>query len=414
MTSFSASPSTGTPSTTDGSVVPNETHEHDKVLVPKPLRKKPPEKVMMYAGLSMPVLLMILLPLLYTWGLHSPSPRHMEVSIIGSSEQTSQMAPGMQAQVGSSFDFGVIPDAESARTAIMQLDTRGAYDPATNTVYVASVGNLAAKQAATAVLTSIGENVAGATPNVVDLAPAPASDALGNTVMFIAIAAIMGGFLTATMMRLLLPGMGLRIELAILAVMSAISGIIPTFVAYSVYGALSANVVGVALLLSAFAFVIGSFHLAGMRLIGPAMVLPTLLIMLLFGVPASGGAIAPEMVPGFFTHLHSVLPTPALIEGLKRLVYFPDAPLGATVTTLAVWAVIAIFLLVLAALKHPAEEEPLLTNFGPIPDPVEEESAPAESVEPADPADPDSGGSDSPGRASGDELATSAVEGDPR
>jgi hypothetical protein len=82
-----------------------------------------------------------------------------------------------------------------------------------------------------------------------------------------------------------------------------------------------------------------------------------------------------------------------------------------------VWAVIAIFLLVLAALKHPAEEEPLLTNFGPIPDPVEEESAPAESVEsadPADPADPDSGGSDSPGRASGDELATSAVEGDPR
>ena len=196
--------------------------------------------------------------------------------------------------------------------------------------------------------------------------------------------------------------------------MSAISGIIPTFVAYSVYGALSANVVGVALLLSAFAFVIGSFHLAGMRLIGPAMVLPTLLIMLLFGVPASGGAIAPEMVPGFFTHLHSVLPTPALIEGLKRLVYFPDAPLGATVTTLAVWAVIAIFLLVLAALKHPAEEEPLLTNFGPIPDPVEEESAPAESVEPADPADPDSGGSDSPDRASGDELATSAVEGDPR
>lgn len=346
---------------------------------------------MMYAGLSMPLLLMILLPLLYTWGLHSPSPRHMDVSIVGSSQETTQMASAMQAKVGSSFDFGVVPDVEAGKAAVMDLETRGAYDPATNTVYVASVGNLAAKQAAAAVLTDIGENIAGAEPTVVDLAPAPSSDSLGNTVMFIAIAAIMGGFLTATMIRLLLPDLGLRVELAILAVMSAIAGIIPTFIAYSVYAALSENVLGVSLLLSAFAFVIGAFHLGGMRLIGPAMVLPTMLIMLLFGVPASGGAIAPEMVPGFFTHLHSVLPTPALVEGLKRLVYFPDAALGATLTTLAVWAVIAIVLLVLAALKRPSEEEPLLTQFGPIPDPVEEETS---SIEPSGPIETD--GHDSP------------------
>ena len=356
-------------------------HDDDRVLIAKPARKRPPEKVMMYAGLLMPLFMMILLPLLYTWGLHSPSPQHMSVAIVGASEETSGLANGTQAKVGSSFDIGVIPDVESARAAVAELEIRAAYDPSTNTVYVASLGNLAAKEAATAVLTGVAQGVAGAPPIVVDLAPAPAGDMLGNTTMFMAIAAIMGGFLTATVMRLLLPDMGLRVELAVLAVMSAISGIVPMFIAFSVYSALSANALGVGFLLSAFAFVIGAFHLGGMRLIGPAMVLPTIIIMLLFGVPASGGAIAPEMVPGFFTNLHSVLPTPALIEGLKRLVYFPDAPIGSTMTTLAVWGVMAAALLALAAVRHPAEEEPLLESFAAIPDPVEEPVSEDESVE---------------------------------
>ncbi|MGX7697390.1 hypothetical protein [Gordonia polyisoprenivorans] len=345
---------------------------HDTVLTPSPPRKQPPERVMLYAGLAMPVLLMILLPLLYTWGLHSPTPRHMNVSIVGSSQQTSQIVAGIQAKVGSSFDIGELADVNSAKSAVLSLQTRGAYDPQTNTVYVASLGNVAAAQASTTVLSSIAKTVAGTAPRIVDLAPTPSHDALGNTVMFMALGAIMGGFLTATMLRLLLPGLSLRVELAILAVMSAIAGIVPTFIAYSVYSALTVNAVGAGMLLFAFAFVIGSFHLGGMRLIGPAMVLPTLLIMMLFGVPASGGAIAAEMVPGFFTHLHAVLPTPALIEGLKRVVYFPQASLGATLSTLTVWAVIAAALIVLAALKHPAEDAPMLTSFRPIPDPVEE------------------------------------------
>lgn len=335
-----------------------------------PPDKKPSPVVMMIAGMVMPLFLMTVLPLLYTWGLHAPSPHDMDVRIIGTSQQAGQMASQVQAQVGTSFDVGVVPDVEAAKGALEQLETRGAYDPATNTVYIASTGNLAATQAAQTFFGSIAEQVAGEAPTIYDVAPTTSSDRLATSLLFVGLAAILGGFLSATVLQLLLPGLSLRVELAIIAVMSVVSAVVPTFIAYGVYGAVDGSIVKVSVLLALSAFIIGAFHLGGMRLIGPAMVVPTLLIMLLLGVPASGAAVAPEMVPGFLTSLHNILPTPALLEGLKRLVYFPDASIGSTVAVLAMWGIFAAGLLGLSVLRRKEKpDEPMLTSFAALPEP---------------------------------------------
>lgn len=335
-----------------------------------PTRKMPSPTVMMIAGMVMPLFLMTVLPLLYTWGLHSPSPHDMDVRIIGTSQQAEQMAQQLQAQVGSSFAVGVVPDVDAAKAALSGLETRGAYDPATNTVYVASTGNLAATQAAEGLFESIGEKVTGSPPTVYDVVPTSSSDTLATSLLFVGLGAILGGFLSATVLQLLLPGLSLRVELTIIAIMSVASAIVPAFIAYGVYGAVHGSVLKVLVLLAISAFIIGSFHLGGMRLIGPAMVAPTLLIMVLLGIPASGAAIAPEMVPGFFTSLHNILPTPALLEGLKRLVYFPDASIGSTVAVLAMWGFLAAGLLGLSVLKRKKQADvPMLTTFAAIPEP---------------------------------------------
>ncbi|MCZ4519383.1 hypothetical protein O4220_12740 [Rhodococcus ruber] len=333
-------------------------------------RKKPSPTVMMLGGMVVPLFLMTLLPLLYTWGLHSPTPHDMDVRIVGTSTQVEQFAQQVQAQVGSSFDVGVVADVDAAKDAVSSLETRGAYDPATNIVYVASEGNLAAAQAVEGLFGSIAGKTVGTAPTVFDVAPTSSTDRLGASLMFVGLAAILGGFLTATVLQLLLPGLSLRVELTVIAVMSVVSAVVPAFVAYGVYGAVSGSILEVLVLLALSAFVVGSFHLGGMRLIGPGMMIPTLLIMVLLGVPSSGAAIAPEMVPGFFTTLNSFLPTPALLEGLKRLVYFPAASIGGTVAVMAMWGFLAAGLLGLSVLRHKKDpDEPILSSFAAIPAP---------------------------------------------
>lgn len=332
---------------------------------PKPSADTPAsERKMLLGALVMPLFMMIVLPLLYSWGFHSPTPHHMRVQIIGTSPQTTALAAGLELKAGSSFDVTTAPDADAARAAILRLDSRGAYDPATNTAYVASAGNLAATQVAETLFQSITGQTGAPAPTVVDLQPPGHKDVLGNTVLFLGLAAILGGFLTATVIQLLTPGLSLRVELTILAGAAVTSAVIPLFTAYAVYGALSGPYFRVGALLAASSFIIGAFHLGGMRLIGPAQMIPTILVMVLLGVPASGAAIAQEMVPGFFGTLHSILPTPALLEGLKRTVYFPDAGVGATEAVMACWALLAAALLGAAFLKHPKQNPPLPVAFG--------------------------------------------------
>lgn len=310
-------------------------------------------KKLFLGAMVFPLFMMLLMPLLYSWGLHSPSPNDMKVAVIGESAQSQQMAGALSARSDGAFAVSTVRDPAAAHDAIDRLEIRGAWDPATNNVYVASAGGLIASTAAEGFLKEVATSQnPGAPPNVIDVVPPTSDDRLANTVLFVGIAAILGGFTLTTVLRMAVGTLSLRVELLLLATIGVALAVIPLFIAYSFYGTFDQGFVKVGLLLYAGVLTVGCFHLGALRLIGPAAVVPTIAIMVLLGIPASGAAVPAEMVPGFFGTLSRILPTPALLDGMRRVVYFPDSGLGATVSTLALWVLVGAAMIGLAALRH--------------------------------------------------------------
>ncbi|MFI7167186.1 hypothetical protein ACIBM3_32535 [Rhodococcus erythropolis] len=318
-------------------------NESAKEAAPQGNRPLKEQLKLLFGALIMPLFFFVAMPGIYAAAFHSPAPHHMRVDVIGSDTQTSDLATGLSVKLGDSFDVAVSADVDAALLRLDTMQTRGAYDPSTGTLYVASAGNLAATNAVETVFKQVAE---AADQDIVieDVAPLPAADRLGTALMFMGLGAIVAGFLTTTVLNVAFPGLRIRDELGVLAIVSAVAAVVPMFIAYAVYGAFSGHIVGVALALAASCFVTGVFHGGGLRLIGPAMILVTVFLTIMLGIPASGAAIGIDMIPRFFSFLHPLLSTPASLESLKRILYFDGAGIGTNVVTLAMWALLGLAL----------------------------------------------------------------------
>ena len=75
---------------------------------------------------------------------------------------------------------------------------------------------------------------------------------------------------------------------------------------------------------------------------GTAGLLINLIVFVVLGIPTSGGATPPEMLPGFFRVIGEVEPMHQVFVGLRSIMFFssdPQAGLGHALIVLALWAV---------------------------------------------------------------------------
>ncbi|WP_073256048.1 hypothetical protein [Cryptosporangium aurantiacum] len=309
----------------------------------------------MLGVLVLPLFFLVALPAVYLGALHQPAPHDMRVAVIGSGTPAGNLATGLAAQVGDSFEVETLGTVEQARSALRHLEIRAAYDPATATVYVASAGSAAGANAAEQLFTKVAAQT-DKTLTIEDVVPLPASDRIGVSLIFLGLAAVVAGFLTATVLNVAVPGLSIRRELGYLAGAAVAAAVIPMFTAYCVYGVFDSAILGTGALLAAICFVTGVFHAGGIRLIGPAMVMVTVFFTVILGVPASGAAVPRDMLPDFFDWLNPLLSTPAALDGLRRVLYFDGTGIGRNVVTLAMWALIGFGLLALSTLKSPKPE----------------------------------------------------------
>ncbi|SDU54967.1 hypothetical protein [Gordonia westfalica] len=306
------------------------------------------------AALAFPIFMALAMPAAYLAAFHEPEPTNMVVQIVGTGDRAQKLATGVGVSTEGRFDAAVVADTETAKRALADLDSRAAYDPETGDLFIASAGGAAAAQAVTAVFTEVAGQ-SGQTLSVTDVAPLPEQDRVGVSFLFIGLAAILAGFTTATMLGMVLPGLGLRRHLAILGGMSVITAVIGTWIAYGVYGALSTNLLAVGAMLTVLSAVTGLIHLGGLRLIGSEMTVVSVILFIILGIPASGAGVPADMVPGFFGSLQHFLTTSSGLDALRRIIYFDGAGIAADLTTLAIWTVAAIGMFTLATLKRPGK-----------------------------------------------------------
>ncbi|MFI7167187.1 hypothetical protein ACIBM3_32540 [Rhodococcus erythropolis] len=293
-----------------------------------------------FAGVMiMPLFMLIALPLAFIGLFHSPSPNHMNIAVIDSSPASTGIQSGLSSSVGEQFDVTLQPNASSAREALANLDIRGAYDPSTGELFTAGAGNVQASAAVQQVFAPIAQSQ-GIDLTVVDTNPLPSGDSVGSGLLYLGVGSIFGGFLTATVVAIAVPGLARKWQVTTITVMSLVAAAVQVFYGWKLFGMFEGQAIPAFFTLFGIAVVCGLVNLGGIGLIGPAMIPISLLIFMMLGIPASGLAIPLDLAPSFYGAIHPFLPTSSGFDALKRIVYFDGHGIAGNFVTLGIWALI--------------------------------------------------------------------------
>ncbi|WP_230206442.1 ABC transporter permease [Microbacterium gorillae] len=278
------------------------------------------------AMFAMPLIMVGMMITGYLGTMHNPTPHHMPIVVAGSDAQA--FADALTDADPDAVAMSVADSAALARQQVVDREVSGAVvvDGTTATLYTAS----AAGASQVSVVTSLvaPEAVAsGLTLTSEDLVPLPDGDASGMGAMFLATALAMAGYLPFSVLvsyapRLLRFRRAVPLVAAWAAVVAATVWTVTGPILGIVDGADAGAVMGIAWL---GVFAIGSVQLFFTRLFGPMAVIVGMLFLMVLGMPASNMAMSVHTMPGFYQFLHGFLPTPAIGESMRSVLYFDGA-----------------------------------------------------------------------------------------
>jgi hypothetical protein len=204
---------------------------------------------------------------------------------------------------------------------------------------------------------------------VQDTAPLPEHDSRGISAFFMVAGTTIGSLVFAAAM-LFMGGhsvrVPLRFRLGIVVAFAALAGLIIAIDTGFVADGLSGAFWGVAGIGALLAATIAAVTTAFARWLGLPGVGLCVLAFMLFSLPASGGAVGPEFVPGFYRDVAPVLPSHAGLQALRGIVYFHGGGTLEPILVLLAWLAGAVAAIVLAhvirraaprlpVIGHPAE-----------------------------------------------------------
>lgn len=288
--------------------------------------------------------------------MHKPEVRDMPVAVVGATqEQARQAVAGMEPSLGAMFDLRPASSVREATDQLTGQEVAGVY------VLPTAPGGAAELHTASAagpsqqtILYGVFQQVAEGqktTLETTDVRPLTEDDTMGSNSLYVAMSWIMAGFLIMAVLRggapelrrfrQFLPllagwavGMALWLWLLFDVLIGAVNGH-----AWALIGAGAVTIFCVALAAGVFT-----------RTIGLAAIIPVMIVLMLLGVPASGGGLPISMVPEIFRTLQDVLPLPAAVDIARSLVYFEGHGIGGHLLTIAVWGGAGLVLNLLADL----------------------------------------------------------------
>lgn len=286
----------------------------------------------------MPLIMVGMLVSGYLASMHSPKTHDMPVIIAGQTAQAQEFADSLAQATGDSLDISVSTSPEDARHSVLNRESSAAVviDGGHATLYTASSAGASQKSTATSIIAP-QILASGLTMASEDVAPLPDNDMSGLGAMFMTTALLMAAYLPFSLTLSNSPEL-LRFKRAVplLAGWAAlISGLI-ALITGPILGVVEGHslaVMGVAWL---GIFAIGSVQLFFTRLFGPMAVIVGMLLLMVFGIPASNMSLPIWSMPDFYGFLNSFLPAPALGEALRSVLYFDGHGVGQYLTVLII------------------------------------------------------------------------------
>jgi hypothetical protein len=338
-----------------------------------PLRSK---RTRYIAAAAFPGSIILMVTALMGFAMHAPTVSDMPVAVVApTAEAAQQVTDGLDEQLGDVLDLRVVGSTAEADAAIRAQDVVAAFvlpgvEGDAATLRTASGTGVAQQTAVNAIFAQVA--AAQQMPlEQIDVAPLTVDDRQGSNSMYVAMAWVMAGFLICAVLRGGAPHLrSTRQQLPILAGWAVGMSVWLWFLFSVLIGAVHGNA-GALIGLGALTIFATSMATAVFtRTIGMAAVPVVVLVLMLIGVPASGGGLSLYMVPDLFRGLHDVLPLPAAVNVVRSLTYLDGTGVAGSALVIAAWGAAGLLVNVVAdrwIMRRPMNPQPERHLPGPAP-----------------------------------------------
>lgn len=298
----------------------------------------------------------------FTSALHDPKPNDMRIAVVGAPDAAAQVKRQLSQAIPGGFHVVGYATAGGARDAVRDQDVTGAFipGPAGPTLLLAGADGVNVTNVLHA---AFGAAAAAGHQHLTvrDLAPLPSHDARGISAFFVVAGTTLGSLIFGVILffagghALTTP---LRLRLALIAGFSVTAGIVMATASDYVADGLGDHfwrIAGIAALLAA---VVSLVTTALIRWLGTPGVALSALFIMLFSLPATGGAVGPEFVPDFYRDVAPALPSHAALVALRGSVYFGDRGIAGPLAILGAWAAGALLVQIAAHTLRPSPAPP--------------------------------------------------------
>lgn len=302
---------------------------------------------------ALPVIMGLVMAVAYLGGFHKPAPHDLPIAVVGTTAQTQQIAQGMREAYGDKADVTVVATQGQAVSQLKHLKISGAYVPGAEsaTLLVNPMASDAAKSVVTAMVSPVA--VKQHLPlQSKDVVAAPESDPAGQNAFFFLVALTVGSYASAIATGAAGAGRRFRDRIAIGAgaavVISTLSFLIAR-IGYGMFPGHELTVWALSVLYSASVLAVG----VGLHpILGRFSTVTYAAVFVAINFTTSGGVFPPSLQPAFFGWLHHFWIGSGFVEGLRRILYFPDVSIAGPMAILVGWFVLGLICL---ALGHTVE-----------------------------------------------------------
>ncbi|NPC96645.1 ABC transporter permease [Nocardioides sp. zg-DK7169] len=281
--------------------------------------------------------------------MHKPEVSDLPVAVVAPAAQAQQVVTALEESMGEVTDLRVVESAEDARELILDQELVAAYVlPAATgeqpTLLSASGAGLSQQNVAVQIFRAVAAE-GGAELAVEDISPLTGDDSNGSNSLYVGMAWIMGGFLFFAVMRGGAPDLTrTRRLLPLVAGWSVGISVWLWFLFDVLIGAVNGHPLAMIGYGAFTVFAVGWASAVFTRVFGLGALVPVMIVVMLAGVPASGGGLSIYMVPEFFRPLADVLPLPAAVDIARSVVYFDGSGVGGNLLVLAIWGAVGLAL----------------------------------------------------------------------
>ena len=287
------------------------------------------------------LVLMLAFSFSYVGAFHDPTPHHVPVAVAGPPAAVAEL----NRLPGDPLDARQATSRRDARSQIDDREVYGAYDAATNRLFVASAANrptaIALKRTFNRVAAARGRPAV----RVTDVKPLPSKDPNGTAAFYSMIAWVFGGYIGATLIGMVgSPRSRSRARaaarIAALAGFGIVAGALSVVILRVSFDVFSGHVVALCAIAALTIFASGVATAGIQAVAGPAGTGLVILLFVILGNAASGGPFARPLLPGLWSAIGGVLPPGASVDLSRAALFFDGARITGPILVLVGWAAV--------------------------------------------------------------------------